>query len=141
MPDGMHLSNTVAGLSTVPDAMYVLYTTFQTGRVQRVPNANQVGVVELEGCPDMVLEVVSDSSVEKDTQLLPPLYQRAGIAEFWRIDARAVVQFEILRLTPAGYAPTHLPDGWWHSDVFGQDFHLDQDTDPIGQPRFTLRFR
>ncbi len=34
--------------------------------------------VELEGAPDLVVEIVSDSSVAKDTQRLPPRYAAAG---------------------------------------------------------------
>lgn len=65
----------------------------------------------------------------------------AGVPEFWRIDARGVLSFEILRLTANGYAPTQLPDGWWHSDVFGRDFRMTQSTNPPGQPKFTLDVR
>ena len=95
----------------------------------------------LEGTPDMVLEVVSDSSVEKDNVLLPPLYQAAGVPEFWRIDARGELLFELLRLTPGGYVSAQLPEGWWHSDVFARDFRLVQGADPLGQPEFTLEVR
>jgi Uma2 family endonuclease len=89
----------------------------------------------------MVLEVVSDYSFTKDTVELPPLYQRAGIAEFWRIDVRAELHFEILRLTAGGWVATLLPDGWWRSDVFSHDFRLDQAADPLGQPEYTLGAR
>jgi Uma2 family endonuclease len=98
-------------------------------------------VVEFEGTPDMVLEVVSDTSVEKDMVRLPPLYERAGVAEFWRIDARGELVFELFRLTPSGYVSTQLPDGWLHSDVFGRDLQLVQGVDPMGQPQFTLEVR
>jgi hypothetical protein len=141
MPEGMHLSNLGANLSTVPDGIFASYGAFQAGRVTEVPNARQVGVVDLVGTPDMVLEVVSDSSVQKDMVILPGLYQAAQIPEFWRIDARGDLRFEILRLTQTGYAPTQLADGWWRSDVFGRDFRLTQGIDPRGQPRFTLEMR
>jgi Uma2 family endonuclease len=36
----------------------------------------------------MVLEVVSASSVEPDTQTLRELYWAAGIKEYWLVDAR-----------------------------------------------------
>jgi Uma2 family endonuclease len=140
-PDGMHLSHPGANLSTVPDSFYVSYDAIRTGRVQRVPNAHQVGVLEMVGTPDMVLEVVSDSSVTKDMVTLPALYQAAQIPEFWRIDARADLRFEVFRLTPAGYQPTQLDDGWWRSDVFARDFRLGQRPDPLGDPKFVLEMR
>src|SRR5256885_8764701 len=46
------------------------------------------GYLELEGTPDMVLEVVSESSVQKDTKRLRQLYWQAGIREYWLVDAR-----------------------------------------------------
>ncbi len=109
-------------------------------RVRRLPG-RQAGVVELEGSPEMVLEVVSESSVPKDTVELPPLYHQAGVQEFWRMDARGELTFEILRRDQAGWASTQQPDGWWHSPVFGHYFHLDQSPDPLGRPVFILQAR
>ncbi len=107
--DGMLLSNPAADLSTIPDGLYVSFAALQAGRVLQVPG-RIAGVVEFEGSPDMVLEAVSESSVEKDTVRLPALYQQAGIREFWRIDARQALRFEIFQLTDAGYVPTQEPD-------------------------------
>ena len=57
------------------------------------------------GEPDMVLEVVSDSSVHKDTVVLRQGYWQAGIREYWLVDARREpVYFDILRRTTKGYA-------------------------------------
>jgi Uma2 family endonuclease len=108
---GILLSNETADLATIPDGMFVSFDAFRRGRVRQVPDGPDA--VELEGTPDMVLEVVSDSSAEKDTVRLPEIYGRAGIPEFWRIDARGLeARFEILRLTDAGYVPAQEPDGW-----------------------------
>ncbi len=141
LPDGMMLSNTAAELCTVPDGLFVSYATLQSGRLRQVAG-KYTGVVELEGTPDMVLEVVSDSSVAKDTGDLPELYRKAGIPEFWRIDARGPeARFEILRLTETGYVAAQEPDGWWRSAVFNCSFKLMQQADPLGQPQFTLAVR
>jgi Uma2 family endonuclease len=140
MPDGMQLSHPGANLSTVPDVFYASYATLQAGLLQEVPGRHG-GWVEFEGTPDMVLEVVSDSSVEKDNVLLPPLYLAAGIPEFWRIDVRGEPRFEILQRTPAGYVPTQLPDGWWRSLVFHRDFRLIPGVNVLGRPRFNLEVR
>src|SRR4051812_15201215 len=93
----MLLSNVAADLSTVPGGLFVSFAALREGHVRQVPGRH-AGVVELEGTPEMVLEVVSDSSVEKDTVRLPELYRRAGIPEFWRVDARGELRFEVLRL-------------------------------------------
>ena len=118
------LTNPAADLSTVPDGVYVSYDALQSGRVRQV-SGRRAGVIELEGTPEMVLEVVSDTSVEKDMVLLPELYHRAGIPEFWRVDARgAELRFEVLRRTEGGYEPAQESDGWWRSEAFGASFQL-----------------
>ncbi len=140
-PGGMLLSYPPTGLSTMPDGLFVSYDAFRTGKVKQVPGATMKGVIELEGVPEMVLEVVSASSVEKDLVTLPDLYFKTGIPEFWRVDARDALRFEVFRWTSAGYASTQRPDGWWRSDIFNRDFLFVQGTDPIGMPRFTLQAR
>jgi Uma2 family endonuclease len=139
--DGMLLSHPGAGLSTVPDGLFVCHASFQSGRIREIPNARNVGGIELEGTPEMVLEVVGDSSVEKDNVNLPTQYHAAGVDEFWRVDARSELTFEIFRWRSPGYEAMRLPDGWWRSELFGRDFQLTQDTGARGQPVYTLHVR
>jgi Uma2 family endonuclease len=141
LSDGMRWSNPAANFSTQPDGLYVSYAALHSGRVHRIPGRVH-GVIELEGSPEMVLEVVSDSSVQKDMIELPTQYHQGGIAEFWRIDARQTDPvFEIFRLEAAGYVPTQLSDGWWQSDVFAHAFRLNVEADPLGDPLFVLHMR
>ena len=74
----------------------------------------------------MVLEVVSDSSVRKDKRILPDLYWRAGIPEYWLVDARGKSpEFTIFKHGREGYTPTRPQrGGWLKSDVFGRSFRL-----------------
>lgn len=137
---GVTLRHDPASLATVPDGLFVLHTTFDCNRVTAVPG-QQHGHTYLNGVPDMVLEVVSDSSVEKDYTTLPVLYHRAGVPEFWRADGRADLRFEILRWSEAGYVPAQLADGWWHSALFGCDFRLTTQQDVGGRPEFFLHVR
>jgi len=65
-----------AALSVEPDDVVVLWESLRSGRVRYVPSDT-----EIEGAPDVIVEVVSDGSIRKDTQRLPPLYSRAGIPE------------------------------------------------------------
>ena len=139
--DGMDLVNHTVSLATTPDGVYILDTTFGSGRVVEMPNRHQIGIVRFEGTPDMVLEIVSDSSENKDYVRLEALYHLAGVPEFWRVDARADLCFEILRREASRYVPTRLPDGWWRSDVFGRDFLLIAGVNSRGRPRFTLQSR
>ena len=140
--DRMLLSNTQAKLSTEPDGMFVKFESIERGKI-RLIEGSAGGTIELEGTPDMVLEVVSATSVEKDTVILPDLYAKAGIAEFWLVDAREhTPQFDILRLTAKGYSKTRKQaGGWLKSTVFGRSFRLQSQTDRLGNPQFTLEAR
>src|SRR5437879_5526087 len=81
---------------------------------------------EVEGAPDMVLEVVSRSSVQKDTVILPKAYWEAGVREYWLVDARkAPLRFDIFRHTAKGYASTRKQAGGGvKSALFGRVFRL-----------------
>jgi Uma2 family endonuclease len=140
-PDGARLTNVEANLSRVPDGLYVLNDSFATNRIRLVEGAED-GYTELEGTPDMALEVVSDSSVEKDTETLFELYWKAGIAEYWLVDARGDrLVFEIYHHTPKGYVATRKQNGWIKSQVFGKSFRLTRGQDAQGHPEFTLHVR
>jgi len=139
--DGALLSNLAADISGKPDAMFVSQDALQRRRIQLVEGWDE-GHVELEGTPDMVLEVVSRSSVHKDTVVLRQAYWQAGIREYWLVDARQEpVRFNILRRTAKGYAATRKQDGWLKSAVFGKSFQLTQRINALGHPEYTLAVR
>jgi Uma2 family endonuclease len=139
--DRMLLSNKAADLSTEPDGLFCFWATVQNERIRLIEGAKG-GYMELEGSPDMVLEIISRSTVRKDTERLRDLYWRAGITEYWLVDARgAAPRFDIFRHTKDGYVATEAQDGWLWSTVFGQAFQLTQQTDPLGHPRYTLLTR
>lgn len=140
--DNMLYTNVDADLSTEPDGAFLRYDAVREGRAWL--NGGALGDdVELEGVLDMVLEVVSNSSVRKDTVRLLDLYWRAGIPEYWLVDARGTTPlFTIFKHGRDGYTPTRpQKGGWLKSEVFGRSFRLTQDTDPLGHPRYTLAVR
>lgn len=140
-PDGLLITNPEANLVSRPDGAFVSQAALQSGRVRLIAGA-QGGYVELEGSPDMTLEVVSTSSVEKDTVILPDLYWQSGILEYWLVDARGKSpRFDILRRRPKGYVTTRGRAGWLKSSVFAKSFRLTQRADPLGHPDFTLEVR
>ena len=97
------MTNDRAQLACQPDGTFVSRQTLKSGRIRLVEGEKE-GYLELEGTPDMVLEVVSASSVEKDKVTLPDLYWRAGIPEYWVVDARADrLEFDIFRRGSDGY--------------------------------------
>lgn len=139
--DGMLLTNLEANLSAGPDGVFVSHETLASKRVRLVEGKKE-GYVELEGTPDMVLEVVSAGSAKKDKVTLRDLYGKAGIVEYWLIDARGEqIEFDILRHTAKGYVAARKPGGWVKSAVFGKSFRLASQILPDGNPEYALEVR
>lgn len=139
--DGLLISHLGAEVSNNPDGVYVTNDSFDDGTVRLVEGAKQ-GYIELEGSPDIVLEVVSDSSVKKDYELLREAYWKAGIREYWLVDARGDrLDFQILKHTSKGYSPIRLVGGWLKSSVLRKSFRLLRSTNKRGNPEFTLEVR
>jgi Uma2 family endonuclease len=125
--DKTRISSPLADLSSEPDVVFVSYEAFETGRVSRVPKQSASGrFVELEGAPDVVVEIVSDSSETKDTQRLPGAYFDAGVLEFWLFDVRGTeLDFRIYRRGPNGFELGLVEsDGFRYSAVFRRWFRL-----------------
>jgi len=138
--DGALLSNVAADLSTVPDGLFVTWRSLKAGRLRHVRGTE--GFIEFEGTPDLVLEVVSKHSVRKDTVVLPELYWRAGIPEYWLVDARGErPRFEILRRALSGYRKSPSRAGWTRSGILKRSFRLLKLEDRLGNPEFTLSVR
>jgi Uma2 family endonuclease len=138
VPDRMLLTNVQANLTTEPDGLFAAWETMRMGRLRLVEREGQ-GIMELEGTPDQVLEVVSKTSVRKDTVLLRELYFKAGISEYWLVDVReGVISFDILQWTPEGYVAAPRVDGWIVSRVFGKKFQLQRKSDPLGHLQFVV---
>lgn len=139
--DRVLLSNPAAELSTEPDGTFVSYEAIESGKVRLIERADE-GPVELEGSPDMVLEVVSRHSVRKDTVVLRELYWRAGIPEYWLVDVRREpIRFDILRRNGRSYVKSRPQGGWIKSHVFGRWFKLEVTRDRLGNPQYSLRFK
>ncbi|MFM7152239.1 MAG: Uma2 family endonuclease [Gemmataceae bacterium] len=139
--DGAYLSNEDAEISNQPNGLFVSDEALRSGRVKVIEGKTD-GHVELEGTPDMVLEVVSRSSVVKDTDVLRRAYALAGIREYWLVDARSTSpQFQILTLGANGYSPVPEESGWVRSEVFTTWFRLTRAVGRDGFPEFTLETR
>jgi Uma2 family endonuclease len=139
LPDGTLVSNRAADIANEPDALFIAAATLSTGRVRLVPAADGRDFVEVEGTPDMVLEIISPSSVGKDTVRLREQYHEAGIPEYWLIDARGDdLRFDLFRHAPAGYQSTPAEDGWLPSAVFGRRFRLSRQRSRFGLWTYVL---
>lgn len=141
VPLGMFLTNRSAGLATEPDGMFSKWSTMKSGRLQMTEPRNN-DFMELTGSPDVVLEIVSETSERRDKVMLKALYWKASIPEYWLVDARAEpAQFDILRHTKDGYVATPSSDGWLRSEVLGREFRLGKRTDPLGHPQYIVEVR
>lgn len=134
------LTNEEANISTEPDAAFATWETLEAGRLRLVPRENEEGeYIELEGTPDWVLEIVSKSSVTKDTRELREGYYRAGVPEYWLIDARGEeIDFQILVRGPDGYVVTAGRADWQSSPLFGRRFRLTRRRGRMGHWEYTL---
>jgi len=140
--DGVLVTNERAGVSNNPDATFLSSAAIRSRRARLVPREKgEDSFREIVGTPDWVLEVVSDSSLEKDTQTLRRAYHRAGILEYWLVDARGEVVFQILYRRKSGYVAAPARQGWQRSRVFGRSFRLLRQRDDFDLWEYTLEVR
>ena len=117
-----------ADLSAEPDVLVILLSTLRRGKVRLVRKTSKKKgrYVEIEGAPDLVVECVSDSSAAKDKKDLPELYHRAGVQEYWIVDARGDdVDLQVLHYRPKGYVRARSDaSGFVRSIVLKRDVRL-----------------
>ena len=137
-PDGALLSHEEANLSAEPDLLFAKWATFESGRLHEVPRESDADdSIELMGTPDLVVEVVSKSSVKKDLRLLREGYARAGIREYWLVDARkGRDRFEILRLEGEQYVSSQPSGGPQSSSVLRRQVAFHRSKNQIDRWRY-----
>lgn len=142
-PDGGFVTNPSAGISNQPDAMFASWETLESGKLAPPSDQPKDGRhLEMVGSPDWVCEIVSDTSVEKDTKILLEAYHRAGIREYWLVDARGEsINFQLLIWTPDRYQQAESRDGWLRSTIFDREFRLTRSIDRLGRWRYDLESR
>jgi Uma2 family endonuclease len=141
LADGILLSNFAADISGSPDGTFISKATRASDRI-RLIEGSRGGFTEIQGSPDMVLEVISDSSVSKDDVRLRQAYWDADVAEYWIVDVRKDrTRFDILRRGAKKYTAARRQDGWVRSDVFGRSFRLAVTADEAGDPVCTLEVK
>ncbi len=141
--DRMLMTNEAAGIATEPDAMLVTRAALRAGRAEFVTRPGQRHRSrELRGAPSWVLEVVSRSSIQKDKKLLRDAYHRAGVEEYWLIDALGeAIDFQILVTQEHSFVAQPIEDDGIASPLFGQRFALQRQEDEQGFWQYTLHAR
>jgi len=134
--DRKRIASVPGDLSAEPDLVFIRYETLKCGAVRLVPGAGKGphDYIEIEGSPDLVVEIVSRSSVKKDMHRLPPTYFAAGVGEFWLVDVRpGCFLFQIHHRGDAAWAPAPpREDGWQWSRVLDRWYRLEQHELPGG---------
>ncbi|MBI3408081.1 MAG: Uma2 family endonuclease [Planctomycetes bacterium] len=137
--DRTRIVNVQADLSCEPNLTFCLWQTLEGKGVRLILTAEGDDYIELEGSPDWFLEIISPSSVEKDTERLLRRYHKAGIREYWLIDARGdKLKFSVFNHAPNGYLEQALKKGWAKSKVFGRSFRLRRFKDRLGTWAYRL---
>lgn len=139
------ISDIAANLSAEPDVVVISYEAMDEGRVKLVPKASREEgrYVEIEGGPDLIVEIISDSSVQKDTKRLPKAYFDAGVREYWLIDARSEeLLFQIQRRGGTSFEATSIDiDGFQRSNVLDGSYRLDRERHQRGHWVYQLRLK
>ena len=134
--DRARMVSVPADLSCEPDICLISWDSLQTGRVRYLPApkaSDPLDLLEIEGGPDLVVEIVSPSSVAKDTRRLPAAYFAAGVLELWLVDARGEdIKFTIHRRGRIAFKPAAADkDGFQRSAVLGRAFRLSRKPGPL----------
>ena len=140
--DRTRVSSAEADLSVEPDVVFLSHAALDDGRARLVAAASGApeAFIEIEGAPDLVVEIVSDGSVRKDTERLPVAYAAAGVRELWLVDARAgEPRLDVLAHTGGGYCRTDADGaGFALSAVLRRRVRLRRATTARGLPRYEL---
>lgn len=137
--DRMLLTNPQAGLATEPDGMFLSHAALDAGKVNLFSGDE---TLEVFGTPNMVLEVVSKTSVPKDTVVLRDLYWQAGVAEYWLVDSRSEKPaLDIWRRGSRKYLSTSKQAGWVKSKVFSSAFRLQRQPGAHDLSEYSLAVR
>jgi Uma2 family endonuclease len=139
----MRFSSVPANLSVQPDVFFLSCATLDSGHAKLIPDESnpEQGYNEVEGGPDVVVEILSDISVKRDKNRLPKAYFEAGVRELWLADARAeeLVFLVHCRGQDRFVVQSCDREGWQHSGVFDRRIRLDRWRDKRGYWRYDLR--
>jgi Uma2 family endonuclease len=138
--DGILLTHVGASLSTEPDFVFASWEAFESGRLRLIEKTHRSGdFIELQGTPDLIVEIVSDSSEKKDLVTLRDRYHAAGVAEYWIVDARGdAVLFQVLSRTDEGYVAAADAVQPQRSRVLGRTFRIERRRNRAGRWDYRL---
>lgn len=121
--DRMRIASAEANISAEPDVAYVSHAALKSGRVQvtRAKEGGDDSCIELVGAVDLAVEIVSRSSLKKDTERLLRSYFDAGVQEYWIVNALGdELKFQVFGRGRIGFVARRSDAmGMLKSSVFG----------------------
>lgn len=126
--DGARMSIPGSDLSVEPDLIFLSHESCEQefAKFRRSRSKSHPGYVEIVGPVDLVVEIISDSSVRKVTLLLPAAYFAAGVKELWLLDCRGrSIRFDVLTRGARKFRSVKETEGGWKaSQVMSASFRL-----------------
>lgn len=144
LADGVRLVNENGDVISEPDLVFASQASIKSGKVRYVASEDESDrLIEMEGTPDLVMEVVSKHSVRKDTVELPKAYFDGGIPEYWLIEAtEKTVDFQLLVRGDQVYQRSARDsDGYTWSPMLKRFFFLNRTRDELGHYDYQLLWR
>jgi len=143
--DSTRVTHPAEQFSVEPDLVVVSHQAIESGKIRLVPKqgAGADRFVEIEGAPDLIVEIASDSSQVKDRKRLFDAYCRAGVMEYWLVDGRGEeIDFQIHHYDLSGFAEAACNElGLIDSIVLRCGCRLERDRGPGGFWNYDLHLR
>jgi Uma2 family endonuclease len=145
--DSTRISSVEGDLSAEPDVVVLLESSLRSGKAWMVGRSEERAAagryLEIEGAPDLVVEVVSDSSTSKDRRRLREAYHTAGIAEYWIVDGRREpLVFELLLHRSGSYEEAPVDEaGYRRSEVLQRALRITRTPGAAGMTWFAIEER
>jgi Uma2 family endonuclease len=141
----MRFSSVPGDLSTEPDVFFLSYDALDSARAKLIPEmgGGPDDYIEIEGAPDLVVEIVTKTSLARDTKRLPGAYFKTGVREYWLIDGRADELSSVIHGRGKGrfVALERDTQGFQRSDVIKRRLRLDRQRDQRGFWQYDLRVK
>jgi len=137
--DSMRFMHNRANLSSEPDIVFITDESLIDGTaVVEDGDAS----LEIEGSPDLVVEIISPSSSYKDEGILRKKYWQAGVKEYWLADSRKTPSLTILKRNGKKFTPVAADaSGWLRSIVLKAQCRLVAKPGPAATTRVTLEMK
>lgn len=133
--DSMRFMHRDADLSSEPDVIFVSEASLNNNEVIL---ADGDASLEVQGSPDIVVEIISASSNNKDTDILRRKYFQAGVKEYWLADSRGVPILTILKRSDSGFIEVKAQAGWISSQSLLAKCKLVSEPGPQATTRVSL---